>query len=78
MSNPYDQGFTPTDQEMLDGIRQAIARVAGTGAKYRTPDGRTWEAADIDQLMKLEKYYQSKVDATTSNYSYLELHPARN
>ena len=55
---------TYTDQELLDLVRHAIAKILAVGKALRS-DNEWWTAEDLPELRALEKDLQARIDAAT-------------
>lgn len=65
--------LTGTDQELLEICRNAQARIMSEG-EYLAADGTILKEVNLEALIKLEAYYQGRVDAaagrgSTINYA---------
>ena len=57
---------TGTDQEMLDAIRAAIVQIAVNGQEYRDANGNRHTRADLGELRRMEREYQSRVNVAAN------------
>lgn len=67
MATQFTISTSYTDAEMLAFVKQAIVEILAGAQSYSLPDGRTWTGADLDKLAKMERVYQSRVDASTGS-----------
>ena len=51
----------PTDQEILDAIKQAILDNVTRGATSITIGGRTLQGLGLDRLEEMRRYYERRV-----------------
>lgn len=66
----------PTDSALLEKIKTAIGNLMDGGAiqSYSMPDGRNLRAYSLDELLRLQKYYEAKVQnaSSTSHRTYIK------